>query len=714
MTLSRRLLYLSSLVIVGLVALALRLRAVDLLPIDYDEDDYLAAAQNYAQAISARDLDAIVNYDYLYEHPPLAKLVYALSILRLPSAPLVPELPATAAPASFLPEPHLHTARRTAAAIGALQAGLLAILNPLAGLLLAIQTFHIKYTSQVMIEALPSLTSLLAVWFYARSKGKWNIWLALSAMALGMTAASKYIYCAAGIAIVIHWLWETRPRPSQLRLSAVGRWLLPVALWGVLSVAFFLLFDPWLWANPVNRLQRTMWFHRGFAQSDHVRRAGYPMWQPLVWLFGPVPWHPGVFLIPLDLYITLLAIMGLRSLWRRQRLFALWLLVSLGFLLVWSTKWPQYILTLTAPMSLAAADGFRLAVWEPVRRWLARSGREVRSPRDWVAVRVARRDLQRAMPWLLPGAVALALLAVFPMIYQAAMALTDFNSLSIRDGLQGGVWRAAWQGLTRQVRPVAADLLASRSKTVRYVGLSRVLQLLFGGIPDVLVFNILWMVLSVALQTALGLVAALLLHQRRLRFKRWWRAILILPWAIPEFVGVLFWMRIFEPRFGWLVLARNVPWSAQPPIWFENPNFTLPSLLVAATWFGFPFVMLAATAALKLIPDEVHEAAAVDGATGWAGFRHVTWPLLLPLLVPAIIVRAIFAFNQFYLFYVVGTDFPLFTFATLAYYVFNPTGPFGGQFASAAAINLFTVLVLAVWMVAFDRWTKASEGVTYA
>ncbi len=296
------------------------------------------------------------------------------------------------------------------------------------------------------------------------------------------------------------------------------------------------------------------------------------------------------------------------------------------------------------------------------------------------------------------------------------MALTDFSSLSIKDGLQGGVWRAVWQGLTGQAKPVPVDSLlgGARSKTVNYAGPGLLARLFLGGMPDVLVFDMLWTVLSVALQAILGVLAALLLHHPGVRFKRWWRVIFILPWAIHEFVGALFWMRIFEPRFGWLVLARNLPWSAQPPVWIENPNFTLPSLLIAATWYGFPFIMLAATAALKLIPAEVYDAAAIDGASRWAQFRHVTWPLLFPLLLPAIVVRSIFAFNQFYLFYVLQTDFPLLTFATLVYYRFNPTGGYGGgQFAVAAAINLFTVLVLLVWMVSFDRWSKASEGVTY-
>ena len=135
-------------------------------------------------------------------------------------------------------------------------------------------------------------------------------------------------------------------------------------------------------------------------------------------------------------------------------------------------------------------------------------------------------------------------------------------------------------------------------------------------------------------------------------------------------------------------------------------------LLVAATWFGFPFMMLAATAGLKLVPLEAHESAALDGATAWQQFRFITWPLLWPLLAPALIIRAIFAFNQFYLFWVMRSSYPLITFSTLSYYLFSGNG--GGQFGVSAAINVFDVAVLVVLILLFNRWSKAAEGVTYA
>jgi ABC-type sugar transport system permease subunit len=486
----------------------------------------------------------------------------------------------------------------------------------------------------------------------------------------------------------------------------------------LISLAVFFVANPRMWSDLLGRLAQSLLYHGDYAQSAHVREYNFPFWQPLVWLLGPVPWHPGVFVVALDTLIAVLAGLGLGRLWRRYRVFALWLAIGFGFLLIWPTKWPQYILTITVPICLAAAEGFAKIIWEPLLRWLARRRSPDISRPDPAVKRLDRRDARRATPWLIPGVIALGLLAFFPLIYQAAMALTDFNAISIRDGIHGGVWRSVWQGLTGQAKPVVMGIFqaGSRSKEVHYAGPAVLAQLLGGAAPDVLAFNVLWAGLSVAVQTALGISAALLLNRRGVWLRNLWRTIFILPWAIPEFVGALIWLRIFEPQYGWAVLAQRLPAGVNLSNWFENPNTTLLMLLIAATWYGFPLIMVAASAGLKLVPVEVYDAAAMDGAAGWNQFRHVTWPLLLPFLIPAIIVRGIFAFNQFYLFYTMRVGPPTVTFATASYFYFSPTGYFGGQFAISAAINIFTVLVLIGLILWLDRWTRsaAAEGVTYA
>ena len=131
---SRRCLMVGAVILlVAAIALGLRLRAVRLLPIDYDEDGYLGAAQRYAQFIAAGDVRGIVDYAYLYEHPPLVKWVDALAILPLPPAALLPERPSTDPPVSKLPQPHIRVVRTVSAAFGTLEVVALAILDPFGG-----------------------------------------------------------------------------------------------------------------------------------------------------------------------------------------------------------------------------------------------------------------------------------------------------------------------------------------------------------------------------------------------------------------------------------------------------------------------------------------------------------------------------------------------------------------------------------------------------
>ncbi len=691
-----------AIVAVTLLALLLRLRAVALLPIDFDEDDYLRAGQLYAAGLQQGDGNVFTRENYRSEHPPLHKIVYGLAIVGLPPAPEVPDLPTTAEPAKTLPQPHFIFARTASALFGVLEVLALALLNPLAGLWLAVHTWTIKYTSQVMLEALPSFTSMAMVLAYLRSDGQRRGWLGLSAVMFGLMVAAKYPYGLAAVAVALHWLWKSYPGGGKLSLRIAVQWLRPVALWAALAVVVFFLANPYLWPDPINRLRDSVLYHGDYAQSEGVKRAGLPLWQPLGWLTMNVPWHPGVFSVMLDLLITLFAFAGLRRAWERQRFFVVWFGLVLGFLLIWSTKWPQYILMLTAPLCVLAAEGVRAVIWEPVTRWRPR----LRS------ATVQWKELGRATPWLLPGAAALAALVIFPLLYQAAVALTDFNALSIRDGITGGVWRAVWEGLSGQVQPVNFRPFsdAVRSLKVSYAGPGLLLDLLSVG-SDLFAFEIIWTTLVVGGQMTLGVLAALLLARRGVRVKGGWRALFILPVAVPEFVGALVWANLTLPTSGWIALALG-----QELNWVASPEQSLVVLVSGAVWMGWPLMMLSASAGLRLIPLEVYDAAALDGAGAWARFRYVTWPMLWPLLAPAVIVRAIFAFNQFYLFYTFGYltsgRLSLTTLAATSYFVFSPT--FGGQFAVSAAINIVIVVSLVLFIAWFSRWSRAAEGVEYA
>lgn len=695
------------------LAWTLRARAADMLPVDYDEDDYLLAAQRIALILKSGDWGGLQNDNYRPEHPPLAKLSFGIALAALPDAAPIPERPVNASPAASLPQPHLLWARRLAAAFGALQVFFLALLSPLAAFFLAVHTFTIKYTSQVMLEALPALTSTLSLLTYLRwRKSQTRRWLLLSAIFLGLTAAGKYMYALAGIIILAHALLEAYCEEDRLQL----RPLIPFLFWGAGSLVVFFLANPYLWPDPLGRLWSSLTYHGSYATGEQVSEAMFPLWQPVLWLLHSVPWHPGVFLISMDGLIALLALAGLRRLHERNSLYTLWLGISMGFLLLWPTKWAQYILLLTAPLCLAAAEGFQQVLYEPFLRLLQRlrqRGIQITRPAiHWC-------DTRKAILWILPGAVLLLLITFFPLVYQSGMALTDFNATSIRDGINGGIWREVSGGLLGRIEPSDYRVFTfdrTGPRSVHYTGFRPLLDFTFGPGVELLASEIIWTVSAIALQTTLGVGVAMLVNRRGVRLKGLWQAIFILPWAIPEFIGALTWSQIFDPRFGWFVSGGTFP--ERPGFgmlenfagWQENPTMAFFVMLITAAWVGFPLLMLAASAGLKMIPSDIYEAAALDGASGWQQFRRITWPLLLPLILPAVILRGIYAFNQFYLFYVLNPPYPLITFASLSYIFVD----FGGQYAASAVINLFTVAALILFLVWFNRRSRAGEGVTYA
>ncbi len=349
------------------------MRAVTMLPIDYDEDDYLRAAQLYATVIRNGTWRQLPDVTFNSEHPPLAKLAFGAAIAGLPPAPQIPERTVTDPAAKSLPQPHLSHARTLSAVLGTLAVLLLALLNPLAGFFLALHTFTIKYTSFVMLEALPAFTSAVAVVAYDRSQvytGKgWNRWLALSAVALGLTIASKYAYGIAGMAILAHWLLTARPAIIGHARSGLRMGLRMVG-WGMLALLAFLAANPYLWSSPLERFQGSVGYHLGFSHSFLVEFMNLPFFMPIVWLFMWTPGHIYAMPVGPDPLIAVLAVLGFKSLWRTRRLYAIWIVTALFFLFLWPTKWPQYVLILTFPWALAAAKGVENVAWPRARQRL--------------------------------------------------------------------------------------------------------------------------------------------------------------------------------------------------------------------------------------------------------------------------------------------------------------------------------------------------------
>ena len=718
----RRLALLSVAVAILLVAFGTRMLAVGELNPDFDEDDYLRAGQLYATGLQAGDPGVFLRENYRPEHPPLSKIVTGLVLTPLAPAPEIPDVPITAGPNNDLPEPHLTVARTAGAVFGALTAFLLALVSPIGGLWLALHTWSIKYSSQVMLEAVPAFFALLAVVLSTRA---WRpgvvgrrraAWLGAAAVAFGLACAGKYLYGVVGLAIAVDWV--LRVRSTEEGAGARLRGLVPIIGFLALGAVAFLAANPYLWPDPVGRLVSSITYHGGYVGTDAVQETGWPIWQPLVWLMGSVPagWQEeSTFVVAVDLLITALAVTGLRRLWGEQRVYALWLLLAFVFLLAWPSKWPQYILVLSAPLCLAAGLGTENLLRPAWVRFRAATRRDAAQAPARTVERTGRRgrplrDLRTALPWLAPGIIALLLLGIGPLVYEGLLSTTDMQLSSLKDGLNGGVMRESVGGLTGQV-PATSFEFEARSKEVSFIGadlLSGVQQGAWWGFNSTatfVAFSVMWMVLAVGLQAAFGIAVALVMERPGMRFTAAWRTLFILPWAIPEVVGAIAWQDIFHPQQGLVaqLLGGDFPYQ-------ESPETSLAVLLVAATWMGWPLWMLVATAGLRTIPRSVTEAAELDGADRWRRFRSVTLPLLLPLLSAAFIVRAIATFNQFYLFWILSPNDNTYTVATWSYSLIR-FEPF--LYSLSAAVNVVTVVALAIVVAWFLRWRSRAERVAF-
>ncbi len=339
------------------LALALRVWAALLLPVDVDEPVYGAAALKYAAALRAGDLAALLDDAGNPEHPPLVKLVYALGALTLGEG-------------AGLEEVRL-ASRAIAALAGTAAVALMGLFfGPLAAAMLAVHTLAVKYTAQAYLEAVPLLCAVLAVGAARAasaapmgSRASRRL-CCVSAVALGLAAAGKLTYglltAPAIVALLIGAMAGPAARPRRAALAGLAGYAL-------LAAACFWLATPTLWRDPLGGLAAMAGFHLAYSRGADVAAAGYPWFQPLIWLgsSAAAAWHPDVFFyFGFDGLIFLLALGGMQGAWRApgERWLPTWLGCGLAVLLLWPTKWPQYALPLVPAVCALAAPALAALV----------------------------------------------------------------------------------------------------------------------------------------------------------------------------------------------------------------------------------------------------------------------------------------------------------------------------------------------------------------
>jgi len=180
-----------------------------------------------------------------------------------------------------------------------------------------------------------------------------------------------------------------------------------------------------------------------------------------------------------------------------------------------------------------------------------------------------------------------------------------------------------------------------------FVGLANFARLVDDPLYHIaLVNSILLTVGAVATKLVLGLAAAMLLMQR-FPLRGLVRALAFLPWAVPGLVAALGWRWLLDEQTGAANAWITALGISDPVDWLSDPRIGMVSIGMATVWQGLPFFIMMFLGGMMTIPPELHEAAAIDGASAWARFRHVTLPSIADVIAVTLMLSTIWTFNNF-------------------------------------------------------------------
>jgi multiple sugar transport system permease protein len=242
-----------------------------------------------------------------------------------------------------------------------------------------------------------------------------------------------------------------------------------------------------------------------------------------------------------------------------------------------------------------------------------------------------------------------------------------------------------------------------------FIGLGNYLRMVDDPVFWLSLWNsVVWVFGSVVLQFVAGFAAALLLHQA-FRGRALVRTLTLLPWIIPGVVVGLIWEWLYQPNYGVINdLLLKAGWMQDRVAWLSSPDLAMGAVVFTNVWRGIPFFAIMLLAGLQAIPDELYEAAHVDGAGVVSRFWHITIPLLRPIIVVATATRIIWTFNYADLIFVMTGGGPAnATQITSTYTLMQAYANL--DFGYAGALSVVLLLVMLAFTAAYLRITRGVE-----
>ncbi len=332
---------------IGLFAFAMRFDHGRSTGMEVDEYDYVPISMAFAHMMREGNWQGVIDFDAVYEHPRFSMALFAI-VMNITHAESEND--------------GVMAARMVVAICAGLLAAILAIRFPIAGIVWALFGLGWHYTSIAYLDSAMVLfgTSCVLAFDAAMRRApslapgtetegppSWKklpwFWLAASAACAGIAMSCKYLAAVAPLAVTVAfglWLFQNRGRGWKI-----------IALVFAAYVAFSFLFmfasDWYLWSpDALTRLHDRLTFHQNFSSSELVERADFPWYQPILWPWIYLDFDPLVGWAWLDKSATILGFLGLAIWWKREPRVLIVGVVTMLFLFVWNTKWPQYMVSM--------------------------------------------------------------------------------------------------------------------------------------------------------------------------------------------------------------------------------------------------------------------------------------------------------------------------------------------------------------------------------
>ena len=283
---------------------------------------------------------------------------------------------------------------------------------------------------------------------------------------------------------------------------------------------------------------------------------------------------------------------------------------------------------------------------------------------------------------VLPAFIILFAVVVYPFIYNVIVSFSNMNLRHIKD------WRII--GFQQYVKvftePTQPDFYVVFFKTI------------------------IWTVVNLTFHVVIGVFLALLLNQKDVKGKPVFRTMLILPWAIPQYIVALTWRGMFNYEYGSINLMITKYLNLPAVEWLKSPTEAFLACILTNVWLGFPFMMVIALGALQSIPHELYEAADIDGASWWHKLTRITLPLIRPVMIPAITLGTVWTFNNLNIVWLVSNaGEPSDQTHILVSFVYKAAFNLY-RFGYAAALSMVIFAILLVFSLTFMKKARATEA----